>query len=67
MPRVEGGIVIHRPVDEVFTYATSAESHLQWVPGIRRAAYLEEVPSMSVAGGERSSASAGSPSTASWN
>lgn len=44
MPRVDGGIVIHRPVDEVFRYATSAESHLRWVPGIRHAAYLEDGP-----------------------
>lgn len=44
MPRVDGGIVIHRPVSEVFAYATSAESHLQWVPGIRCAEYLDEGP-----------------------
>lgn len=44
MPKVEGGIVIRRPVQEVFTYATSAESHLRWVPGIRDAAYLDEGP-----------------------
>jgi uncharacterized membrane protein len=44
MPKVEGGIVIRRPVDEVFTYATSAESHLRWVPGIRDAAYLDDGP-----------------------
>ena len=44
MPKVDGGIVIHRPVCEVFSYATSAESHLQWVPGIRTAAYLDDGP-----------------------
>lgn len=44
MPKVDGGIVIHRPVSEVFSYATSAESHLQWVPGIRSASYLDEGP-----------------------
>jgi uncharacterized membrane protein len=44
MPKVEGGIVIRRPVGEVFTYATSAESHLRWVPGIRDATYLEDGP-----------------------
>jgi uncharacterized membrane protein len=44
MPRVDGGIVIHRPVDEVFRYATSAESHLRWVPGIRCAQYLDDGP-----------------------
>ncbi len=44
MPKVDGGIVIHRPVDEVFAYATSAESHLKWVPGIRSAAYLDDGP-----------------------
>lgn len=44
MPKVEGGIVIRRPVHEVFTYATSAESHLRWVPGIRDAAYLDDGP-----------------------
>ena len=44
MPKVDGGIVIHRPVSEVFSYATSAESHLQWVPGIRCASYLDDGP-----------------------
>ena len=44
MPKVDGGIVIHRPADEVFAYATSAESHLQWVPGIQHAEYLDEGP-----------------------
>jgi uncharacterized membrane protein len=44
MPKVEGGIVIRRPVSEVYTYATSAESHLRWVPGIRDAAYLDDDP-----------------------
>lgn len=44
MPKVSGGIVIARPVDEVFAYATSAESHLRWVPGIREAAYLDSGP-----------------------
>ena len=44
MPKVDGGIVIHRPVAEVFSYATSAQSHLQWVPGIRRASYLDDGP-----------------------
>lgn len=44
MPRVDGGIVIHRPVHDVFVYATSAESHLQWVPGIRAASYLDDGP-----------------------
>jgi uncharacterized membrane protein len=44
MPKVVGGIVIHRPVHEVFRYATSAESHLRWVPGIREAAYLDDGP-----------------------
>ena len=44
MPRVDGGIVIQRPASEVFAYATSAESHLQWVPGIRSAKYLDDGP-----------------------
>ena len=44
MPKVEGGIVIRRPVEEVFAYATSAESHLRWVPGIRNATYLDDGP-----------------------
>lgn len=44
MPKVAGGIVIERPVHEVFNYAISAESHLQWVPGIRDAAYLDDGP-----------------------
>ena len=44
MPKVDGGIVIRRPVHEVFRYATSAESHLRWVPGIRDAAYLDDGP-----------------------
>lgn len=44
MPKVDGGIVIRRPVREVFSYATSAESHLRWVPGIQDAAYLDEGP-----------------------
>ena len=44
MPKVEGGIVIRRPVAEVFSYATSAESHLRWVPGIRDATYLDDDP-----------------------
>ena len=44
MPKVDGGIVIHRPVHEVFAYATSAESHLQWVPGIQHAEYLDDGP-----------------------
>lgn len=44
MPKVEGGILIRRPVHEVFSYATSAESHLRWVPGIRDAAYLDDGP-----------------------
>ena len=44
MPKVDGGIVIERPVQDVFTYATSAESHLRWVPGIREAVYLDEGP-----------------------
>lgn len=44
MPKVDGGIVIGRPVHEVFSYATSAESHLRWVPGIRDAAYLDDGP-----------------------
>jgi len=44
MPKVEGGIVIDRPIREVFSYATSAESHLRWVPGIRDAAYLDDEP-----------------------
>jgi uncharacterized membrane protein len=44
MPTVDGGIVIHRPITEVFAYATSAESHLRWVPGIRDAAYLDDEP-----------------------
>lgn len=44
MPKVNGGIVIARPVSEVFSYATSAESHLRWVPGIREAAYLDDGP-----------------------
>ena len=44
MPRVDGGIVIHRPVADVFAYATSAESHLKWVPGIKCAAYLDDGP-----------------------
>lgn len=44
MPKVDGGIVIQRPIHEVFSYATSAESHLRWVPGIRDAAYFEDGP-----------------------
>ena len=44
MAKLQGGIVIHRPVHEVFAYATSAESHLRWVPGIREATYLDEDP-----------------------
>ena len=44
MPTVDGGVVIHRPVSDVFTYATSAESHLRWVPGIRDAAYFDDEP-----------------------
>lgn len=44
MPKVDGSIVIRRPVAEVFAYATSAESHLRWVPGIREAAFLDSEP-----------------------
>ena len=44
MPKVEGGVVIDRPVHDVYSYATSAQSHLQWVPGIRDAAYLDDGP-----------------------
>ena len=44
MPKVDGGIVIHRPAREVFSYATSAESHLQWVPGMQSAMYLDDEP-----------------------
>ncbi|HVM18453.1 MAG TPA: SRPBCC family protein [Egibacteraceae bacterium] len=44
MPSVDGGIVIGRPVSEVFAYATSAESHLRWVPGLADAAYLDPGP-----------------------
>ena len=44
MPKVDGGIVIARPVSDVFSYATSAESHLRWVPGIREARYLDAGP-----------------------
>ena len=44
MPKVDGGIVIHRPACEVFAYATSAESHLQWVPGMQSAMYLDDEP-----------------------
>lgn len=44
MPKVDGGIIIHRPASEVFAYATSAESHLQWVPGIQSAMYLDDEP-----------------------
>ena len=44
MPKVDGGIVVHRPVHDVFTYATSCESHLRWVPGIREAAYFDDEP-----------------------
>jgi uncharacterized membrane protein len=44
MPKVDGGIVVHRPVGDVFAYATSAESHLRWVPGIRDASYIDDEP-----------------------
>ena len=44
MPKVDGSIIIRRPAHEVFAYATSCESHLRWVPGIRDAAYLDEQP-----------------------
>lgn len=44
MPKLDGGIVIHRPASEVFAYATSAESHLQWVPGMQSAKYLDDEP-----------------------
>jgi uncharacterized membrane protein len=44
VPKMDGGIVIERPAREVFAYATSAESHLQWVPGITEAAYLDDGP-----------------------
>ena len=44
MPKVDGSILICRPVSEVFAYATSAESHLRWVPGIRDAAFLDNEP-----------------------
>ena len=44
MPKVDGGIVVHRPAHEVFAYATSAESHLRWVPGIRDASYIDDEP-----------------------
>ncbi len=44
MPKVDGSIIIRRPAHDVFTYATSAESHLRWVPGIRDAAFLDNEP-----------------------
>lgn len=44
MPKVDGSIIIRRPVQDVFSYATSAESHLRWVPGIRDAAFLDNEP-----------------------
>lgn len=44
MPKVDGSIIIRRPVEDVFAYATSAESHLRWVPGIRDAAFLDDGP-----------------------
>lgn len=44
MPKVDGSIIIRRPACEVFAYATSAESHLRWVPGIRDAAFLDDEP-----------------------
>lgn len=44
MPKVDGGIVIARCVEDVFTYATSADSHLRWVPGIKEAVYLDDGP-----------------------
>lgn len=44
MPKVDGSITIHRPALEVFAYATSAESHLRWVPGIQQAAFHDDGP-----------------------
>ena len=44
MPKVDGSIVIRRPACDVFAFATSAESHLRWVPGIREAAFLDDEP-----------------------
>lgn len=44
MPKVDGSIVIRRAACDVFAYATSAESHLRWVPGIREAAFLDDEP-----------------------
>lgn len=44
MPKVDGSIIIHRPACDVFAYATSAESHLRWVPGIREAEFLDDEP-----------------------
>ena len=44
MPKVDGSIIIRRPAHDVYAYATSAESHLRWVPGIRDAAFLDDEP-----------------------